>query len=844
MFRDRVSFDVAASQSILCDRMPAQAGGVPSYSNRRQTQAGTLVRKEFGSIERLRQLSVALSDRYRTDRADLQSQITSGRERHVRVESTLSAVLESRSWRLTESLRRAAAWFRRDPSGDAGIPEPETAIDPCGGNPPRDVEQAEHEIHRALERLPSDLIADLAAVQLDAFLTSGVKLSFAAGDHPQVSILLVLFNRAELTLACLRSLSTEQLGSYELIIVDNASTDSTSRLLSRIHGATILRNHENHHFLRGVNQAAEAARGKHLLILNNDTELLPGTLAAALSTLASDFNIGAVGGKLVLPDGSLQEAGSIVWNDGSCLGYARGLDPLDPVAMFRRDVDYCSAAFLLTPRKVFDRLGGFDPRFEPAYYEETDYCMRLWQAGLRVVYEPSALVLHHEFASSKSMADATDLHRPHQDIFIRIHHETLKHHHAPNANANAILNARFASRRNPRKLLFIDDQIPSRAAGSGFPRSQEILKRVVDRGHAVTLFPTDSNQSWEEIYRHISREVEVMFGSTIAQLETFLEERNHYYDTIFVSRPHNMEYLGTLVRNHPDWFEGIPIVYDAEAVFSLRALGSREIAGEIVTEQERERAIRTEIGLAAPADIVTAVSEREGHIFTEHGIRRVEILGHTMHAAPGPVGFEQRNGILFVGAIYEDTSPNGDSVLWFLDHVLPQVRQALGSGIRFTIAGIDRSDRIRSRAFEGVRVLGTVEDLTSLYANHRVFVAPTRFGAGLPHKVHEAAAHGLPVVATTLLAAQLDWQDRIHLSVADEAHTFARRVIELYEEPVFWESIRLSALEKVGVDCSPQRFSEQLDSIFGGGLKTGAIGTRAQPLAVGQLTEKLLRPPE
>ena len=793
------------------------------------------MRKEFRSIELLRELTAALSAQYRSDRSGLQAQITDTLERHQRAESRLSEVLESRSWRITESLRRIATWIRSDPVARSDSLDGQRSNDKPTLNPPPDVVQSEQRIYRILERIPKDLFANLAQVQLDAFLSSGASLSFAEPDRPQISVLMVLFNRAGLTLSCLRSLFAERDTCYEIVIVDNASTDSTTRLLSRIHGVTILHNKENNHFLRGVNQAAEAARGKHLLILNNDTELLPGTLSAALATLESEPSIGAVGGKLILPDGRLQEAGSIVWNDGSCLGYARGLQPLDPVTMFRRDVDYCSAAFLLTPRVLFDQLGGFDVRYEPAYYEETDYCMRLWQAGLRVVYEPSAVILHHEFASSNTMADATDLHRQHQEIFVRTHRKILKQHHAP--NTDVILKARFASPNDRRKMLFIDDQIPHRAAGSGFGRSHEILKGVVERGHTVSFFPTDSHQHWEEIYRYIPKDVEVMSGSTPGQLEAFLEERQNYYDTILVSRPHNMEYLGALVRNHPGWFEGIPIVYDAEALFSLRELGSREISGEVITKEERERAIREEIRLAASADIVTTASEREGRIFRENGIPRVEILGHTMRPTPTAVPFGERNGFLFVGAIYDDTSPNSDSVLWFLDQVLPRVREALGSSIRFTIAGVNTSTRIRTRALDGVRLVGAVEDLTAMYAKHRVFVAPTRFGAGIPHKVHEAAAYGLPVMATGLLAAQLGWKDRVHLCVADGAEKFAQRLIALYRDPALWESIRVGALERVEIDCSPKRFNDQLDSIFSDGVMTTGFGKRAQALALGQPTE-------
>ena len=118
--------------------------------------------------------------------------------------------------------------------------------------------------------------------------------------------------------------------------------------------------------------------GAALLLLNNDAQLLPGRRRGGTGEPSrGDPSIGAVGGRVILSDGTLQEAGSIVWNDGTCLGYGRGRSPNDPEFMFRRDVDYCSGAFLLTPTALFRRLGGFDERYAPAYYEETDYCVRL-----------------------------------------------------------------------------------------------------------------------------------------------------------------------------------------------------------------------------------------------------------------------------------------------------------------------------------------------------------------------------------------------------------------------------------------------------------------------------------
>src|SRR5262249_42048264 len=145
----------------------------------------------------------------------------------------------------------------------------------------------------------------------------------------------------------------------EVILVDNGSTDETDKLIGKLDGATILRNPENLHFICGANQAAQTARGEFILFLNNDAELLPNAIESSLKLMRSSNTIGAVGAKLIKRDGSLQEAGSIIWRDGITCGYGRGDDPLSPPYQFQRNVDYCSAAFLMTRKALFHKLGGF-----------------------------------------------------------------------------------------------------------------------------------------------------------------------------------------------------------------------------------------------------------------------------------------------------------------------------------------------------------------------------------------------------------------------------------------------------------------------------------------------------
>src|SRR5881396_2161772 len=638
--------------------------------------------------------------------------------------------LESPAWRMTYPIRWLARQARKiaSPSGRGRRDSRQAGAPGEGIGSEQILKPSPYALPEGEGVSPvKELLTTAYRASLHNFLSAEIPLRPPRSDNPEISIVLVLFNRAELTLQCLRSIAEHGFERLEVVIIDNASTDETGKLLDLVYGATIIRNTENHHFVLAVNQAAREARGEFLLLLNNDAQLLPGALRSALKTIRPDSRIGAVGGRLVMLDWSLQEAGSIVWRDGSCLGYGRGDDPFAPMYMFRRDVDYCSAAFLLTPRAAWQRLGGFDEAFQPAYYEDSDYCARLWEGGLRVVYEPRAMILHYEFGAS-NMPNAIDLQIAHQKLFESRHQKWLSNHQTP--DPDAILPARMKKDGNQR-LLFIEDRVPHPWLGSGFPRARSILLSLVTQGFFVTFYPlTQFAESWDCVYSDMPDEVEFMAGYGPPLLESFLRYRHSYYQTIFISRPHNMRILERILSAHEDWFRDTTLIYDAEALFAGRELTLRSLNADAVPQHQAEKILEEEIALARLADIVISVSESERKEFEKHGIKNVHVVGHSVAPDLTSRTFRQREGFLFVGAIHEEMSPNGDSIIWFLERIFPIIRAKLSHSIPLTIAGVNTSDRVRQLAAAPVRVTGQVPDLTPLYDSARVFVAPTRYSAG------------------------------------------------------------------------------------------------------------------
>src|SRR5699024_4776423 len=157
-----------------------------------------------------------------------------------------------------------------------------------------------------------------------------------------------------------------------------------------------------------------------ILFLNNDTQVTEGWLSSLVKLIESDSTIGMVGSKLVYPDGRLQEAGGIIWSDGSGWNYGRMDDPDKPEYNYVKDVDYISGASIMIRRELWEQIGGFDVRYTPAYCEDADLAFEVRKAGYRVVYQPLSKVIHFEGVSNGTDVNGTGLKRYQVENFKKL----------------------------------------------------------------------------------------------------------------------------------------------------------------------------------------------------------------------------------------------------------------------------------------------------------------------------------------------------------------------------------------------------------------------------------------
>ena len=305
-------------------------------------------------------------------------------------------------------------------------------------------------------------------------------------------------------------------------------------------------------------------------------------------------------------------------------------------------------------------------------------------------------------------------------------------------------------------------------------------------------------------------EVEVLLGVGAAGLPALLAERAGHYGLILASRPNNLRHLmAALDQQAPGWPRP-PVLYDAEAVWALRAALQSAVQGQPMSAQAQEALLLEEARLAAAASHVMAVNETEAEVFRARGCTSVSVVSHGFTAAPTPNGHAVRQDLLFVGALDDDPSPNADALTWLVNEILPRVQALLGTPLRLLVAGRCAAPRVRALAGPQVILLGQVADLGSLYDGARVFVAPHRFAAGIPTKVLEAAARGLPCVCSELLAAQLGWRDGHEVLTASTADGLAQALARLYGDPALWSTLRQGALQALAGQFTEARFEANL----------------------------------
>src|SRR6266478_3395928 len=632
-------------------------------------------------------------------------------------------------------------------------------------------------------------------------------IEFPVYEEVETSIIIHVFNQFPFTQACLASIQEHQATEcFEVIVVDDGSTDATAEALPRIPGIVYLRSEATTGFIASCNRGAKRARGKYLVFLNNDTLVRADWLNALLDTFAEEPAAGIVGSKLLYPDGRLQEAGGIIWRDASGWNYGKSDDPGKPEYNYLREVDYCSAAALMIPKALFQSVGGFDPRYGPAYYEDTDLAFKVRQAGYNVLYQPLSEVIHYEGATGGT--DLSTGTKKHQDINRSTFAERWA---AELITKPANGDVAFLSQASPgrKNILVIDHYVPKPDQDSGSLRMFQILKLLRRLGHRVTFIPDNLAKTHPYTSELQKRGIEVVYHPYIKKVCDYLVSHGAHFDAVVLSRCDFARKHIADVRLHAPRSR---VIFDTVDLHHLREDGEARLTGDPEVRRKAQDREELEHELIEQADETWVVSPVEQRLLQEKWPgKSIQLVSNIVDIPGSKKPFALRRDWLFIGGFQH--RPNADAVLFFVREIYPLVSKHLPEA-KFYVIGDKPPPEIAALATERIIFAGLQRDVRPFFDSVKLSFAPLRFGAGVTGKINQSMAFGVPVVATSLAVEGMELKDREDILVADEPEDFAEALIELYESEELWNRISENGVRKTRALYSNDAARKKLESLF------------------------------
>lgn len=623
-------------------------------------------------------------------------------------------------------------------------------------------------------------------------------LQFPPVDEPLVSVVMVTYGNWPLVRRALAALHENTDPVYELIVVDSASPDETpQRLSAEVGGATLLLNEANVGFGPGSNLGAEQGRGRFLCFLNPDALVEPGWLDPLVEALESDPKAGAAVPMLLNPNGTIQEAGSVVDSVGwtQALGSGASADAFE--YRFKREIDYGSAACLLVARETFAEVGGFDPVYGVGYFEDVDLAFKLKDQGLRTIYEPRSRVVHELHGSGTSLQARRQM-EANRTIFFERWSDRLSRR--PNlieltAKPTRLVAARDADVAD--RILVVDDRVPYHDRGSGDPRMAKMLDELVELypDGRITLAAADGREAERYAEPLLASGIEVV--TTPIDWGRWFESRTFHYSSAIVSRGSNISRFDQLLKTtQPQALRA----FDTEALAFRRLermvgfVGDAGEASRVSAEAISSRQV--ELGALQESAVVFAVSAEEAEFIGEVAPGKPTfVLPNWVEAVAEPVGFSGRSDLLFFGGFLAGPgSPNEDALLHLVHEVMP-ILWGRDPELRLHVVGADPTPAVHALHGERINVVGFVDDPSEWLSKTRLHVSPMRFGAGIRLRFLDTIAAGLPFVSTAVGAEGLPLGSlRPHL-VAEEPARLAELVHALYTDEQLWTRAQQGLLD-------------------------------------------------
>lgn len=630
-------------------------------------------------------------------------------------------------------------------------------------------------------------------------------------DTPQVSIIIPTYNNVGMTLRSINNIRTfPTKASYEIIVVDDKSSFLHRRRWKQKMGLKIVTTESNRGYLLACNEGISFSRGMFIVLLNNDTLVQAGWLDSLIDNFA-DPSVGLVGAKLIYPDGTLQEAGGIIFSDGTTANFGNRENPENPMYTYRREVDYCSGAAIAVRGHLIRQLGGYDTTYKNAYYEDTDLAMSIRSLGYKVLYEPQAQIIHFEHGSynSNQMNQTLDLLRNNRRLFVEKWNGAL----ASFQDRSDFLKSNFDSvsicQINTQAVIVIDD-FPRKNHDSGSLRLHHIIQYYHRKNLRVILISSKTSVEKEYLDQYSKNGIQIIELDN-PYLPQYLKFVSNEVTFVHVSRVHYMRYF---LKNLDQYLSEKPLIFDTVDLHFVREM--RESRLKEFTPRRKlaqlEKSKEEELHYIDIADISLVVSSAEQIYLSDLDLaENVEVLSNVHTQENHSVQSEKREGLIFVGNF--EHRPNIDGLKWFLEDIYPIIQNEIGN-VPLSIIGSPQPAYLEDSSRPEVKTTGWVPNISPYYSRAKVAIAPLRFGAGVKGKVGEAWKAGVPVVLTSIAAEGMHVISGQNALIADSEKAFAESVILLLQNDLVWQQLSREGKTHVNKHFGEDTFNSSMDNVL------------------------------
>ncbi|ORE97477.1 glycosyltransferase [Aurantimonas sp. 22II-16-19i] len=633
-------------------------------------------------------------------------------------------------------------------------------------------------------------------------------LAFKSYTAPLVSIVIPAHNKFNITYSCLCALLlAANEATFEVVVVDDGSSDETARLGDLVSGITVIHNEMPQRFIRACNEGVAACRGEYVVLLNNDTEPTAGWLDELIEPFKRFDDVGLTGSKLVYPDGRLQDAGGIVWRSGNPWNYGRGANPFEPRFSYTRQADYLSGAAMMVRKSVWDEIGGLSSYLEPMYFEDTDFAFKVRAAGYKTMFAPLSLVYHYEGGTSgteiiSGMKRYQEVNRP---KFKQRWASAYRSAGEEGQNVDIEKDRGIVGR-----VAFIDYATPRPDRDAGSYAAIEEIKLVQSLGFKVTFVPdnvTYLGHYTDELSRQGVETIHAPFAISVAD---FLEKRAAEFDVFYITRYQiAAKYIDMIRRLAPR----AKILFMNADLHFLRELRSA-IESKDDTRMAGVARIRDdELAVMRKADVTLSYNDVEHSVIVSHALNAVKVVRApwVVRASETIAPLAGREGFSFLGSYGHP--PNVQAVEWFTEAVLPLVLSQRPGEV-FHIYGSAMGANIRALESDNVTAHGFAEDLADVYDRHRVFIAPLRSGAGIKGKVLGALARGVPCVLSPVAAEGTGLRNGYDCLIAEDPSMWAEHIVSLLTKDELWMKLSTNGRDFVKESFSVQRGQQIMRKAF------------------------------